>query len=154
MKKCSSMSYSLRLLNNMLPRKLHRQVIYSHFISHLMYASPIWAGCLSVRDTRRLSACLNRTLRLHCFDFQRTKSNRELYEISNIRSFRSLSRLYDAKMLHKIVTQCDNLGLVSRLALQSVFFLRFPGCIAFSDLSRKRIGLNSFINRAKKICDL
>lgn len=70
---------------------------------------------------------------------------------SNIRSFRSMRRLYDAKMLFKLVTQCDNFSLISRLTSPSVFFLRFPGRIAFTDLSRKKVGLNSFINCAKKI---
>jgi len=153
MRKCSSMSYSLRLLNNMLPRKIHRQVIFSHFISHLMYASPIWANCLSAKDTNRLSASLNKVLRLHCFDFLRVKSNEEIYKESNIRSFKALRKLYDAKMLYKVVTNCNNLSLITRLTSQSVFFLRFPGRIAFTDLSKKKVGLNSFINRAKRICE-
>jgi len=150
-KKCSSLSYSLRLLNNILPRNIHRQVIFSHFISHLMYASPIWANCLMVRDTNRLSACLNKTLRLHCFNFLKTKSNSELCKESNIRSFRYLILLYDANMLFKLVTQCDNLSLTSSLTSKSVFFLRSPGRMSFTDLSRKRVGRNSFMNRAKAI---
>lgn len=152
-KKCSSMSYSLRLLNNILPRKLHRQVIFSHFISHLMYASPIWASCLTQRDSNKLSSSLNKVLRLHCFDFQKTKSNQTICDESNIRSFRSMRILYDAKMLYKLVTQCDNVGLTSRLTSQSVFLLRFPGRISLVDMSRKRVGRNSFVNRASSICE-
>jgi len=152
-KECSSLSYSLTLLNNILPRHIHRQVIFSHFISHLMYASPIWASCLTSRDTDRLSACLNKTLRLHCFDFLKTKTNSDLCRESNIRSFKSLRTLYDAKMLFKLVTQCDNLSLTSRLTSQPIFYLRFPGRMSFSDISRKRVGRNSFMNRAKFIAE-
>jgi len=121
-KKCSSMSYSMRLLNNLLPRNIHRQVIYSHFISHLMYASPTWAGCLSVRDTKRLSACLNKTLRLYCFDYQKEKTNEEICSYRRVRSFKSQRKIYDAKMLYRLVTQCDNSNLSARLTSQSIFF--------------------------------
>jgi len=129
-RKCSAMSYSLRLLNNILPRQMHRQVIFSHFISHDMYASPIWDGCISVNNRK--------TLRLHCFDFQRSKSNLELCTDTNIRFFKSLRLIYYAKMLFRLATQCDKLNLTSRLTSQSVFFLRFPGHIAFTDLSKKK----------------
>jgi len=149
--KCSSVSYSLRLLNRILPRNLHRQVIYSHFISHLMYGSPIWAGCVAKKEIRKLSSSLNKILRQHCFDFHRTKSNSELYHQSRIRSLKSQILIQDAKFLYRTVTQCSNFDLVQRLTSQSVFTSRFPSQIAFFDQGRTRIAKNSFINRAKSI---
>jgi len=119
-----------------------------------MHASHIEATSLTVKDTSRLSACLNKTLGLHCFDFRRARSKREICEKSNIRSFKSLRKLYDAKMLFKFVTHCENFSLTMRLTSRSVFFLRFPSRIAFSDLSRKSVGMNSFRNRAQKICEM
>jgi len=59
-------SWSLRrisVLNKILPRPLHCQVIHVHFISHLRYASPIWSDNLGHRLRDRLSAALNRLLR-------------------------------------------------------------------------------------------
>jgi len=150
---CSSVSYSLRVLNNILPRKIHKEVIFSHFISHLTYASPIWGGTISYRNKGKLSSCLNKALRLHCYDFKRELSNEELYAKTGIRSFKSMISINDKKMLFKLVTQPTSLYLTGRLTSQTVLFLRFPGKIGFTDLSRKRIGRNSFINRAKKICE-
>jgi len=149
--KCSSVSYSLRLLNKILPRNLHRQVIYSHFISHLMYGSPIWAGCIKQKDTRRLSSCLNKMLRLHCYDFKKNKHNYELCAESKIRSFKSQVLVQDAKTLYRLVTQCNNFDLTQRLTQQSTFVPRYPSRISFIDYGRKRVARNSFINRAKAI---
>jgi len=77
----------------------------------------------------------------------------EICSYSNIRSFRSLRKIYDAKMLFKLVTQCDNFSLSMRLSSQSIFFLRFPGKISIADLSKKKVGMNSFMNRAKAISE-
>jgi len=151
--KCSSVSYSMRLLNRVLPRNLHRQVIYAHFISHLTYGSPIWARCISNKQANKLSSCLNKTLRLHCFDFNRTMHNSELYALSKIRSFKSQILIQDAKSLYRIVTQCSSFELTQRLIAQSTFSTRFPGRIIFMNYGRKRVSRNSFINRAKQIND-
>jgi len=62
-------------------------------------------------------------------------------------------KIYDAKMLFKLVTQCDNFSLSMRLSSQSIFFLRFPGKISIADLSKKKVGMNSFMNRAKAISE-
>jgi len=149
--KCSSVSYSIRLLNRILPRNLHRQVIYSHFVSHLMYGSPIWAGCVAKKEIGKLASSLNKTLRQHCFDFHRSKSNSELYHQSRIRSLKSQILIQDAKFLYRLVTQCNNFNLVQRLTSQSIFTARFPNRISFFDQGRTRIARNSFINRARSI---
>jgi len=149
--KCSSMSYSIRLLNRVLPRYLHRQVIYSHFISHLTYGSRIWAGCLANKELRKLSACLNKTLRQHCFDFTKSKSNSEIYLESKIRLFKSQILIQDAKFLFRLVTQCSNYELTQRLTSQSTFSQRFPSRVRFVDYGRRRIAKNSFVNRAKRV---
>jgi len=124
--KCLSVSYSIRLLNRILPRILHRQVIHSHFISHLTYGLPIWAECLANREIRKPSSCLNKALRLHCFDFTRSKHNSELYAQSKIRSFMSQILIQDAKSLYRLVTQCNNFELTQRLMSQSTFIPRYP----------------------------
>jgi len=151
--KCSSISCSLRVLNNILPRDLNRQVIHAHFISHLVYGSPIWSGCISQKSMARLSSCLNKTLRLHCFDFKRSLTNHEICNLSKIRSFKSLALIHDAKTLYRLVTQCANFNLVQRLSSQSLFYARYPNRISFVDYGKRRVARNSFINRAKRICE-
>jgi len=149
--KCSSVAYSIRLLNRILPRHLHRQVIYSHFISHLTYGSPIWGKCISGKQISKLSSCLNKTLRQHCFDFTRSLHNSELYAQARIRSLKSQILIQDAKCLYRTVTQCSSFELAQRLTAQSSFSSRYPGRITFVDYGRRRVSRNSFVNRAKKI---
>jgi len=94
-KKANSITYSLRMLNLILPRSLHRQVIHCHFLSNLTYASSVWAGCLKVTELRRFNTMVFKILRQYCFDFTRSFSNRELCARSNIRSFTSLRVIND-----------------------------------------------------------
>jgi len=54
-KKINSLSYSLRVLNCVLNRKQHKNIINSHVISQLKYALPIWCANVSYDDNRRLS---------------------------------------------------------------------------------------------------
>jgi len=141
----------MRVLNKVLPRNLHKQVIHAHYISHLMYGSPIWAGCLSVKNKRRLSVCLKKVLRLHMFDFDRSLTNSELYERSGIRSFASLTLINECKMLFKLVTNPSNFRLTTRLMSLTSFSVCFPDRPIFFDASKRKPGRNSFPNRAKRI---
>jgi len=153
-KKANSTTYSLRMLNLILPRSLHRQVIHSHFLSHLTYASPVWAGCLKVAEIRRMNALVFKVLRQHCFDYTRNLSNRELCVKSNIRSFTSLRIINDTIMLHGLCRNPTNLDLTIRLIQQSFSLPRYPDKLYFFDASQKRIGRSSFVNRSKQISEL
>jgi len=153
-KKANSVSYSLRMLNPILPRSLHRQVIYAHFISNLVYGSPVWAGCLNVRDVKRIDEVIFKTLRLHCRDFNRTLTNFELCMKSKVRSFVSLKIVNDAIMLQRLCNNPSNTDLTVRLILQSFLLSRHPERINFFDTSTKRIGRTSFVNRSKSISEL
>jgi len=152
-KKCSSMSYPLRVLNNVLPRNLHRMVIHSHFISHMVYGSQIWASCLTRNMTDRLSRQLNKIIRMHTFTRDRNTSNVEIYRRANIRSFNSNRIIQDAVFLYKLVCLPKCSSLTTRLFSQTTLSLRFPDRPIFQDLSRKRVGRNSFINRSKNIAE-
>jgi len=151
-KKAGSQTYSLRLLNKVLPRHLFKQVIFAHFVSHITYASPIWAGNLNTQDVRRFETLLNKALRLYCRDHNRTLSNFQLHESSNIRTFKGLVTLNDAIFLHSICST-SNTPLALRLFEQSFTNDRFPERINFCDFSSKRIGRSSFINRSKSISE-
>jgi len=152
-KKCNSLSYPLRVLNNTLPRHLHRMIIHSHLISHMSYGSQIWAGTASANLIKRLSRQLNKVVRMHTFTFDRSISNAELYRKANIRTFDSLRTMQDAIFLYKLVCLPTCSSLTERLFSQITFSIRFPGRPIFLDLSRKRVGKNTFINRAKSIAE-
>jgi len=153
-KKANSITYSLRMLNQVLPRSLHRQVIHAHLVSKLTYVSPVWAGCLTQRETKRIDVLIFKVLRTHCFDFSRQLTNSELCTKSRMRSFVSLRIISDAIMLQGLCKNPTNSDLTIRLIQQSYFLPRSTERILFFDSSNKRIGKSSFINRCKSISEL
>jgi len=152
--KCNRMSYMLRFLRLHLNAEQHRRVIFSHFLSVLLYCSSVWAGCVSYQDNRRLNTLIYKVIRLNCRDFSRILSNNAICNKTRIRSFNSARIVFDALMLHSLCTNPTNTLLTIRLMQNSVSFSRYPNKLAFHDLSRKRIGKNSFANRAKYISKL
>jgi len=146
--------YGVRVLNNLLPRNLCRNIIQTHVISHLTYAMPVWAGNLSVRHMNKLSACLFKVLRLHCHDFQRRYNNSQLCELSGLRSFNSLRIINDAILVHKLYSDPTNSHLTNRMTEQCIFSYRYLDRLQFLDLSSKKHGRMSIVNRAKRIVEL
>lgn len=144
----------LRYLRTFLNAFQHKRIIFSHFMSVVFYCSPVWAGCVSSSDNRRLNSLIYKAIRLNCRDFSRILSNREICNNTQIRSFNSARIVTDAIMLHTLCTNPINTLLTIRLMQHSVSFSRYPNKLAFHDLSRKRVGKNSFANRAKFICEL
>jgi len=153
-KKYNSLGYTLKYLDKILSRRDHKRIIESHFCSVLFYGSPVWAGCLSYSDLRRVNALLFKTIRLHCWDFSRIFRNSELCDMSKIRSFNSTRILRDMITLHRLCTNPSNTILTLRLIEQSYSSSRFPAKLGFFDLSLKRVGRSSFINRSKRIAEL
>jgi len=152
-KACSSI-YSLRQLNRFLDRQRHRETIHSFFISHVMYAAPVWGDNISFRDSRRIDSILFKIMRIHCFDNGRTMTNIELCTASKIRNFKSLRKIANSIMLHSLIsTPQFNTCLTERLIAQSTFNSRWDDQIRFFDYSTKRVGRNSVINRAKYIAE-
>jgi len=144
-KKANSITYFLRALNHILPRSLHRQVIHSHFLSHLTYASPVWAVCLTVTELKRINTLGFKILRHHYFDYNRHLSKRELCARSNIRLFTSLKVINDTIMLHGLCRNPTNLELTVCL-IQQPFFS--------PQITLKAIFLRRFneTNRTYKLC--
>jgi len=151
--KCNRLSYLLRYLASFLTIKQHRRILHSHFFSVLYYCSSLWAGCVNQQDARRLNAIVFKTIRLNCRDFSHIFRNKDLCDMSELRSFNSARTVNDALMLHYLCTNPTNSILTTRLIQQCISFSRFPSRIAFIDYSNRRIGRTSFVNRAKKICD-
>jgi len=100
--------------------------------------------------SRRLNTLVLKTIRLNCRDFNRIFTNKELCEMSELRSFNSAGIVNDALKLFTLCTNPTNTILTTRLMQQSVSFSRFPDRISFVDYSRKCIGCTSFINRSKR----
>jgi len=150
-KKVNSLSYSVRVLNLILNRKQHKNIINLHVISQLTYAMPIWSGSISFNDNRSLSSLLFKIIRLHCRDFSNIFTNKQLCERTAIRSLNSLKILADCNMLHRLITYPMNMEITLRLIQQSTFSVRFPNRLIFFDFSSKKVGRSSFINRAKEI---
>jgi len=153
-KKISSFTYALRVLRLYLTKKQHLQVINAHVLSHLSFGMPIWAYNSNLIDRKRLNTLLLKVTRLHCRDFDRIFSNRELFEASGIRSFESLRIVTDSIMLHRLVTHPTNTELTIRLIQHTTLNTRYPNNLIFCDFSSKRIGRHSFANRAGRISQL
>jgi len=153
-KKANSVTYSMRILNQILPRFLHRQVIFAHFVSRIMYGSQVWASNITIADHQRIDTLWFKVLRMHCFDFRRILTNEEVCASTNIRSFKSMRMLYDSGMLHRLCLKPLNTPITLRLIEQSYFHSRYPNGIKFFDNSLHRVGKSSFISRAKSISEM
>jgi len=152
-KKASQGNYSLRILKSILPKELLTKVIQSNFLCHFTYGMPIWAGCLTQSDTKRLETAIMKTYRMVCGDFRKLLSNYEVCRRVNLRSFNSLRLLNDAIFLHKLYSEPSNTAITIRMIQQSFYNSRFPDRIHFFDASHKRVGRSSFINRSKLIAE-
>jgi len=151
--KLKSKTYSLRLLNKILPRPLHLQVIHSHFFSHITYGISLWGANIRSYESKQIDTLINKLLRLHCFDFHRRIPNTELHRLTGCRSFKSLRTIFDACTLHQICTEALSTPLTLRLMEQSYTRERVANRVFFFDFSSKQTGKSSFVNRAKSISE-
>jgi len=153
-KKINALTYSLRILNKVLPRFLHKMVINAFVLSHMSYAAPVWAGCLNANDVRRLNSLLYKVMRVHLFDFHRELTRQELCSKSGIRNFNSLRIVSDSVMLHKLTKFPEfNTTITLRMIEQTTFHSRYPQRPRFFDASIRKYGRSSFINRSKRISE-
>jgi len=128
----------LRYLRTFLNDVQHRLVIFSHFLSVVFYCSPVWAGCLSTQDNRRLNSLIYKFIRLNCRDFSRILSNREICNRTLIGSFNLARIVFDALMLHSLCTNPTYTLLTIRLMQHSVRFSRFPNKMVFQETYREK----------------
>jgi hypothetical protein len=154
MRKANSMIYALRYLNQKISRDHFRSLIHAHFLSNLTYSSQLWSGSISLKLKSRLDSCYFKVLRLLCWDFKGKKSRSALLAQSNMTSLRAIFYQRDALLLHKLCTTLIPDPIVGRLISQCHFTSRLGNRLLFFDYSSKRIGRQSFINRAKLISEL
>jgi hypothetical protein len=146
--------YAFRYLNSKLTRKQFKTLINAHFLSKLTYASQVWSGVLSCKLRNRLESCYFKILRLLCRDYKGRESRSTLLAKSGMASLRSIFISRNARLLH---TFCYNLlpePIAECLLSQCHFLTRLGNRPHFFDYSNKKIGRNSFINRAKHISEL
>jgi len=154
LRKANSSTYSIRQLNRFLSRDRLREVIQAFVVSHVMYAAPVWADGVSMADARRIDTMLFKTMRLLCRDHLKRLTNMALCEAAKLRSFKSLRKISNSTMLSKLVMHPNDINyLTERLIMQSTFNSRQLGMLRFFDMSTKRVGKSSFVNRAKDICE-
>ena len=152
--KANSLLYAFRYLNSKLSRKQFRSLISAHYISKLTYASQVWSGSLTNRLKNRLDSSFFKILRLLCRDFEARKSRLLLLEKSSMQSLRTIFFCRDAKLLHTLCHDLRPEPLAERLLSQCHFLTRLGNRPHFFDYSAKKIGRNSFINRAKYISEM
>jgi len=59
------MFYMLRCLRTFMSAVEHRCDIFSHFLSVILYCSPVWACCLSTGQNRRLNSLIYKVIWLN-----------------------------------------------------------------------------------------
>jgi len=109
---------------------------------------------VSQQDSKRINALIFRTLRMHCFDYQRTLLKQELCNITGCRSFKSMRIISETFQLHQLCTEVLSTPLTVRLMEQSYTLNRMPNRVFFFDYRMHRIGRTSFVNWAKFISKL
>ncbi len=144
---------SLRYINRHLSRAQFKNVVYAHYISRLTYGSIIWNNLITLKEKTKLGVNLNRVLRLLCRDFAGALSNSDLIKRSSVPLIASLCSVADCTMLHKLCTELSVEPLGVRLLSQCSTSQRFPKKLRFYDYSCTKLGKNSFVNRAKQICE-
>ena len=153
-KSANSQIYALRYLNNRLNRSQFRQVIHAHYISRLLYASPLWARNINETLTNKLNSCMYRVMRLFCKDFSMRYHRSELVILSQLRNFHSQRIIAEAATLQSLMFHKNSGYLTDRLAQQSYTNPRFKGFVVFRGFVKHRPGAFSFIHHAKQIAEL
>ena len=147
----NSMFLPLKYIHRHLTQSQLKSAIFAHFISRLMFASPVWGKSILSTEKHRIETNMNRVVRLLT---NRELSNRELYINHGMRSFISMCTISDCSMLYKLCTALDIDPQCERLLSQCTTSSWFPGKITFYDYSRTRVDKSSFINCSKDISEL
>jgi len=144
---CQRLKPALRALKKKLSSKELIQVITSHYYSRLYYGAEVWYPCLTKRLRDKISAVHHYPLRLVLNDFKRSLSRKTLAKRTNKANPDQLVNLKTAKCFISICTNCSPFTLFHELLSHAVIENRRPRRPWFLDMSRKRIGRQSFANR-------
>jgi len=146
-KSCQSLKPSLHYLNKRLSRDSLKKVISSHYFSRLYYGSEIWFPCLNKKYQKKVSSMHYWALRLLLFDFKRTLSRPRIDFLTKRGSPYQLVNFKIAKTLINVSNNAAPFNLFHELLAHAVTERRAEFKPRFIDMSRSRIGRQSFANR-------
>jgi len=148
---CQRLKPALRCLKKKTTMQELLQVITSHYYSRLYYASEVWFPCLKNQLKRKINTMHFYPLRLALGDFRRTLSFRQITHLTGRAPPKELINFKIARTLISICSNCEPYTLFHELIASSSYTSRFPLRPRFYDLSRTRIGRQSFANRVKDV---
>jgi len=153
---CQRFKPALRYLRTKLKKKEFLQVVSSHYYSRLYYGSEIWFDCLKAKFRDSISPVHFYPLRLAMFDFKKKYSRKNLCHLTKRASPQELNNYKIAKTLISISENAEPFVLFNEVLSHSVIERRRQFNPTFLDMSRTRIGRQSFANRlnfvARKLC--
>jgi hypothetical protein len=148
---CNRMKPALRSLKRQLSKKELTQVVTSHYYSRLYYASEVWFHPMKRLLKSTLTPLHYYPLRLITNDFKRTLSNAQLSKLTGRASPFEINNFKVARTLISISNSSEPFVLFHELLSHAVIERRSEPRPWFLDMSRTRIGRQSFSNRVTAI---
>jgi hypothetical protein len=148
MKNCQMLKPALRCLKTKLSKKELLQVITSNYFSRLYYGAEVWYNPLSLANKNRLSPVHYYPLRLatNCFD-RKSFSRKFLDKLTQRAPPKELNEYKIGRLLYSITINMSPYALFQEVLSHAVIEPRKPENPKFLDMSRLKIGRQSFANR-------
>ena len=151
MSNCQRMKPALRCLKKRLNAKELLQVITSHFYPRLYYGSEVWFHCVNKCTREKITPLHLYPLRLAVGDCKKLLSNKKVLNITNRASPLQFNDYKVAKTLISIINSTCPFVIFHELLAHAVIERRRQNKPWFLDMSRTRIGRQSFENRVNTI---
>jgi len=127
--------------------------ITSHYFSRLYYGCEIWFACLNKKHQKRVFSMHYWALRLLIYDFKRAISRGRIDIITKRASPFQLVNFRIAKTLINISNNAAPFNLFHDVLSHAVTERRAEYKPHFIDMSRRRIGRQSFANRLTHVAN-
>jgi hypothetical protein len=151
MRSCQRFKPALRLLRSKLSKKELLQVITSHYYSRLYYGCEVWHPVLNSRLKTVMLPVHYYPLRLVMNDFRKQIPKRDLCKLTKRASPDELINLRVSKMMISIANNACPYVLFNEMLSHAIQERRRPYNPSFLDMSRTRIGRQSFANRLSHV---
>ncbi len=151
---CQSLKPALRYLCSRLSKNDLTKVITSHYFSRLYYGSEIWFAPLSCTNRKLISSMHYYALRLIIRDFKRCVSRPVIDSLTARASPNEFNNYKFAKMLINVSMCCAPYVLFQDLLTCVTLERRSEKRPRFFDTSKRKIGRQSFSNRASAIAKM
>jgi hypothetical protein len=151
LKSCQRFKPALRMLRRKLKMKEFLQVVTSHYYSKLYYGSEVWYPPLTSKLKKRLLTVHFNPLRLATRDFKRVLSYCSISNRTKRAFPEEIVAFKIARQLYSIVFNTAPYSLFNEVLSHAVVESRRAFNPSFLDMSRTRIGNQSFANRINSI---